>query len=227
MSKPSQFTGDKHAAMRSPLAAAERRLIDTWAPRFPSWIHSHQLTLMTLPWSAGIVLAGWLARTDVRWLWLSSLMIFLQWFTDSFDGTLGKLRGAGLRRWGYFMDHLLDYLFMACLISHYALLAPDPHRALFFILALLYGAFEANSWLEYGATGEFRITFAGIGPTEIRLLFIALNTLIVFTGIGWVVSALPWLLAALALLLCQIVYATQKNIWALDMQEKATAAQHD
>lgn len=219
------FTGSTHAPMRSPLAAAERRFIDANLHRIPPWIGSHHLTLLTLAWSALLVAAAALARAtgSLHWFWLSSLMIFLQWLTDSFDGSLGRARGAGLRRWGYHMDHFLDYIFMACVCGHYALVAGWPGAVWFLLLVPLYAAFEVNSWLEFGATGLFKITYAGLGPTEIRIFFIGVNTAVIFAGIGWAVAALPWFLAVLALLLVAVVWRTQRAIWAMDMAEKAAS----
>lgn len=219
MSTP--FTGDRKEPLVSPLAAIEDRFIRALLPRFPRWVRGDHLTWMTVAWSLGVVLAGWLARSDVRWLWLSSAMLVLQWFTDSFDGKLGKLRGLGLRRWGYFMDHFLDYVFMACVMGHYAFITQEPASTLFLILVPLYGGFEVNSWLEFGATGKFRITYGFVGPTEVRLIFVAVNTAIIFAGVGWLEAAMPYVLAVLAIGLIGIVHGTQRRIRAQDMAEKA------
>ena len=223
MANDTTFTGDRHAPMRSPLATLERRFVDYWTPRFPCLIETHHLTMLTLLWSAIVVLAGWLVvRTGSRhWLWLSSLMLFLQWFTDSFDGSVGRYRDTGLRRWGFYMDHFLDYVFMACVFGQYAFLVPPHSAPLILVMVPLYGAFEVNSWLEYGATGEFHITYGGVGPTEIRLAFILLNTVIIFTGAEWLAQVVPWMIAAGLIGLAFIVARTQKKIWRLDMAEKA------
>jgi hypothetical protein len=45
---------------------------------------------MTILWSAGIVMAGFMARTDMRWLWVFSGCIFLQYVTDMLDGAVGR-----------------------------------------------------------------------------------------------------------------------------------------
>lgn len=215
------FKGDQKAPIVSPLARAEDRFIRFLLPHFPHWIQGNHLTMMTVPWSAGVVLAGWQARESVHWLWLSSLMLVLQWFTDSFDGRLGKLRRLGIRRWGYFMDHFLDYVFMACVMGHYAFFVGEPAATWFLLLVPLYGAFEAVSWLEYGATGSFRITYLYVGPTEIRLVFVIVNTAVIFGGSTWLEASIPYALAALFLGLCGVVFGTQRRIWAMDMAEKA------
>ncbi|NNF64210.1 MAG: hypothetical protein HKN07_08100 [Acidimicrobiia bacterium] len=218
------FQGDQKAPLVSPLAAAEAKLINRLLPHFPRWVHGHHLTLMTIIWSAGVIFAGWRAQESHHWLWLSSAMLFLQWFTDSFDGKLGKLRRVGIRRWGYFMDHFLDYVFMACVMGHYAFFVGDPAALWFLILVPLYGAFEAVSWLEYGATGTFRITYLFMGPTEIRLVFIGLNTAIIVWGTAWLAPALLPALIVLGLALCVVVYTTQRRVWAMDMTERADEA---
>jgi len=218
------FTGDTKAPLRSPLAAGEAKVIEWLLPRVPRWVRGDHLTWMTLAWSAGVVAAGWLARSDLAWLWLSSLLLALQWLTDSLDGKLGKLQGLGLRRWGFFMDHFLDYVFMACVAGHYAFIVPEPASTLFLLLIPLYAGFEVVSWLEFGATGAFRITYLLTGPTEVRLGFIALNTAIIATGsTGWLASAMPWALSFLALALCVVVWRTQRRIRAMDEREKESA----
>ncbi|MCK5801760.1 MAG: hypothetical protein KAI66_02960 [Lentisphaeria bacterium] len=223
MGESQRFTGDKHAPMKSPLAGPETRLINAWTPRFPRWIETYHLTMMTVAWSLLLLLAGWLAaRTGCRhWLWLSSVMLALQWFTDAFDGSIGRYRDTGLRRWGFYMDHFLDYIFMACVFGHYAFLLPPPSASLVLVMVPVYGAFEVNSWLEYGATGEFHITYGGVGPTELRLVFILLNTVIIFAGTAWIAPVLPWALGASLAMLPVLVFKTQRKIWAMDMREKA------
>ena len=94
------FRGDRKAPLRSPLARSERWLIERAVGRFPLWIEGWHLTLLTIVWTAGILGFAFLARHDLRWLWGSSVMLAAQWFTDSFDGALGRLRDFGIPPWG-------------------------------------------------------------------------------------------------------------------------------
>lgn len=217
---PNSFTGDRKAPMRSPLADLEHRLIEAWAPRFPRWIEGYHLTLLTIPWTGGVLAAGCLGRRSLHWLWLRSAMLVLQWFTDSFDGKLGRLRDTGIPRWGFYMDHFLDFLFMSAVFLAYALLLEPGAAFQMVLLMLLYDAMMVSSWLAFGATGRFKITFLGIGPTEIRLLFILINTCLILFGVGWLVVALPWALGVGLVLMCVIVARTQASIWRMDMDEK-------
>jgi archaetidylinositol phosphate synthase len=214
------FTGDKKVPLRSPLAEIERRVIVALTPRFPGWIQGYHLTLMTIPWSLGLVVSGWLARNDLSWLYLASAMHIMQWFTDSFDGALGRHRDTGIPKWGYFMDHFLDYVFTCCVLIGYSFFLEDTGRLLVLLLIPVQGAFNVSSYLSFAATGEFKITFLGIGPTELRMVLILINTAITVFGTAWFVSALPTAFVVMIVALCVVVYRTQKYIWKIDMSDK-------
>jgi len=117
------------------LKPLERRLEPLVLPRIPHWIESPHLTMLTLVWSLLILVFSYLAKDDIRWLWLVSLMIVFQYVTDHYDGKLGKYRNTGLARWGYYMDHLLDYFFLCSLIIGYAFILPEHSR--FQVLSML------------------------------------------------------------------------------------------
>jgi len=228
MAMADPFAGDRKSPMVSPLAGIEKQFIEAWVDRFPPWIQSHQLTMLTVLWTIGVIWFGWLARVNRAWLWASSLMILLQWFTDCFDGALGRRRDAGLVRWGYYMDHFLDFLFMSAIYIGYALMlypgSPNqgPVWAIYvlFALMLLYGAFMVNAFLVFSITNEFKITYLGLGPTEVRLLFILLNLIIIGSGAGFLVALLPWALLLYAFMLFVVVLATHRSIWDLDLRKR-------
>jgi phosphatidylglycerophosphate synthase len=215
------FKGDKKLPLKSPLAKMERTFIDALTPRMPRWIEGYHLTLMTIPLCALCILAGFLARGNRAWLWLASFALVMQWFTDCFDGALGRFRDTGIPKWGYFMDHLLDFVFMCSMLIGYAWLFDGRPRILWLLAIPLFSIFYVNSFLSFAATGDFKITFLGTGPTELRLLLIALNTLIIAGGAHLVAIALPIILPIILAVLCIVVYRSQKFIWNVDMRDKA------
>lgn len=220
MNSKEQFHGDKKLPLKSPLAKIERKFIDYWVPKFPAWIEGYHLTLTTILWSVGLILFGYLAKQDLRWLWFSSGMAFLQWFTDSFDGALGRYRDTGIPKWGFYMDHLLDFVFMCAILIGYAMLFEGLSRNICFILIPLFGTFMVSSYLSFAATTEFKITFLGMGPTELRLFIIVLNAFIISFGTGFMEKALPFIPAVTLIALVIVVYRTQKYIWQIDMDDK-------
>jgi archaetidylinositol phosphate synthase len=208
------------SSLFSPL---ERRLAARVVPRIPGWLGTHHLTLMTLAWCAGLVLFGYLARGDRRWLWGSSVMIALQWVTDFFDGKVGKHRDTGLVKWGFYMDHLLDFVFLCAVLGGYALVLPErAHLGLFLVLAV-FGGFMVNSFLAFAATGRFHISHGKLGPTEFRLALVIINALAALYGTRLMGKALPYVAAGGFVALCLLAYRTQRELRRRDMEHKRHA----
>ncbi len=211
------FAGDKKIG-GSILGPLEQRAIRYLIPKIPGWIHGYHLTYTTLLWSGSIVLFSYLAQNNIHWLWLVSFMIFCQYVSDSLDGSLNKHRKLGLIRWGYYMDHFLDYIFLCSILIGYSFLFNDKFNTLFFLLAV-FGAFMVNSYVSFSATNEFKIVYLKIGPTEVRFLFIIINTLLIFFHKTYLVGFLPYVLVFATLGLIVTVYQTQKEIWEKDIEK--------
>lgn len=213
------FGGDQKVGV-SILGPIEQRFIRWAAPRVPSWLRSHHLTLATIPICIGIVACGYLARTDERWLLASAGLIFIQWLTDSLDGAVGRLRNEGLVRWGYYMDHLLDYAFLVAILTGYMLLLPAEFVRVQFLVLGIFAGFMISSFLAFGASNQFRISHLGIGPTEIRIVFIVINVLLVMYGKTNLRWSLPYVLGIAFIGLLIVVYRTQKELWDHDKNNK-------
>lgn len=218
------FAGDKKVG-RNFFAAFEKNLTTRFTPKIPSWIETYHLTLTTVLWSIGAVVFGYLASLNIFWLIGMSAMIVLQYITDLFDGAVGRYRNTGLIKWGYYMDHFLDYVFLCSLLIGYAFIIPKQFTDMhFFILALL-GSFMVSSYLAFAATNRFRISYVGVGPTEIRFLFIAINILLMIFGKTYMAWTIPGVLVLALCALIYVVYQTQKEIWLMDMEAKKKSQQ--
>ncbi|XOF35353.1 MAG: CDP-alcohol phosphatidyltransferase family protein [Candidatus Electrothrix sp. YB6] len=214
-----KFGGDKKVG-HSLLNGPETRLKNWAVPKIPAGIETYHLTLTTLLWSLINVLAGFAARDKLNMLWLVSLMIVLQYLTDLFDGELGRQRETGLIKWGFYMDHFLDYIFLCSLVFVGYMIAPAGLEIWYFALVVVLGGFMVNSFLAFGATNEFQIYYYGIGPTETRVVFILINIFIVFFGTKQFAVLLP---ATVLLCLVGLVINTfqiQQRLWKDDMQIK-------
>ena len=74
------------------LAPLEKRVLLWLAARLPWWVHSDHLTSLAL---AAMLLAGLsyrLARTSEAGLLLAVAFLAVNWFGDSLDGTLARVR---------------------------------------------------------------------------------------------------------------------------------------
>ena len=219
MQQSSDFAG-AHKTNNSFLSPLERRLAPIVIPRIPLWLETQHLTMLTLLWSLLILLFSFLAARNLRWLWMVSVMIALQWVTDHYDGKVGKHRNTGLVRWGYYMDHLLDYFFLCSVIIGYAFILPERSRLQLLLLLALFAAYDFSTFLAFSALDELKISHLKFGPTEFRLALIIINGLLISFGTRHMVSGLKWVNAGAAVGLCLMIYTTQKHIWQLDMESR-------
>jgi phosphatidylglycerophosphate synthase len=156
----------------SVLAAAEKRLLIWIAHRLPGWLNSDHLTALGAVAMAGTAAAFAAASIDARWLALVPVLLAVNWFGDSLDGTVARVRNQQRPRYGFYLDHVVDIANTTMLFAGLALsglCSPWIAMALMVGYLLLCG----ESFLATHALGVFRISFAGMGPTELRLLLSA------------------------------------------------------
>jgi phosphatidylglycerophosphate synthase len=157
---------------RSPLAEAEKRLLIRLAHRLPSSIHSDHLTGLAL---LSMLAAGAAFAAIPRTAWAAAAFIALlalNWFGDSLDGTVARVRHRQRPRYGFYVDHVVDLIGTAALLVGMAasgMMTP----VLAFALLATYFMVAAESFLGTHALGIFRMSFAGFGPTELRILLAA------------------------------------------------------
>ncbi len=202
------------------LTPLERRLAVRVLPRIPSWLETYHLTMLTIVWSGMILFFSYLAKNDLRWLWGVSAMVAMQYVTDHYDGKIGKYRGTGLVRWGYYMDHLLDYFFLCSVIVGYSFILPERSRFQILIMLAIFAGYEVSTFLAFAATDRLKISYLKFGPTEFRLALIVINGLLVQYGTRTMVNGLKYVNIGAAIGLALMIYRTHKIIWALDMEHK-------
>jgi phosphatidylglycerophosphate synthase len=154
---------------RSVLAAAEKRALIWMAERLPRRIGSDHLTALGAVAMAGTG-AAFAAASLAPWtLWLVPATLAINWFGDSLDGTVARVRNAQRPRYGFYVDHVVDVVNSTVLFTGLALSGlstPWVAQALLVMYLLL----AAESFLATHALGVFRISFAGFGPTELRII---------------------------------------------------------
>jgi archaetidylinositol phosphate synthase len=159
-------------------SGAEKRLLVWMARRLPSWVNSDHLTLLAL---AAMALAGAgyaLAGYDRRALWLVVAALALNWFGDSLDGTLARVRRVERPRYGFYVDHVLDIVGITLLVAGLSCSGfMNPILALALLAAYLLVAGEV--FLATAVQHVFRMSFAFFGPTELRIV-LAIGTIALF-----------------------------------------------
>jgi archaetidylinositol phosphate synthase len=156
------------------LAAAEKRSLIWIAERLPEWVSSDHLTALGF---VALIAAGgayWFASIN-RWSLIAVIpLLAINWFGDSLDGTLARVRNKQRPRYGFYVDHILDAtgtFFLMSGIALSGLLTP----AVAFAFLIVYLLLSIEIYLATYALGTFKLSFYSFGPTELRILLIVGN----------------------------------------------------
>src|SRR2546427_12672149 len=188
--------------MRFLLAEPEGRILRVLATRVPRSFRWNHLPAIGLIGPAGAGTAYALTTYNPAWLWVASAMLVLNWLGDSLDGTLARVRGTQRPKYGYYLDHVVD-AFSTAVIGLGIGLSPYVDLGLALGLVVVYLALSINVYLESSVFGVFKIAYGRIGPTEVRLLLVILNTMLAVAPLLQIKGPLPirvvanWTLAIL------------------------------
>jgi phosphatidylglycerophosphate synthase len=204
--------------LRSFTANYEKKLLIALAKRMPAWIGPDHLTALGAVSMAGAGLCYRLvAVTPLAFLGVNAFL-FLNWFGDSLDGTLARVRNKQRPRYGFYVDHLVDAfgaIFLLGGLASSGLVAPFAALALLIAYLLL----QIHIALKAHTTRVFQIAFGGVGGTEARILVGVVNLGLM----SWpaLVSALtPMVWAAVLALVVLVVADGIATGRALDREER-------
>lgn len=174
------MTNTKADAVRiqtSVLNALEKKVLVWLAERQPKWMTSDILTYIgtfgSVVIAAGYILSAW----NINFLWLSSLGFVINWYGDSLDGTLARVRKTQRPVYGYYIDHTVDCINEFIMFIGIGL-SGLMHFSLAMVILAVYFMLTINVSINAHLKKEFRLTYAKLGPTEFRILAIIANTIL-------------------------------------------------
>ncbi|MBN1924757.1 MAG: CDP-alcohol phosphatidyltransferase family protein [Prolixibacteraceae bacterium] len=164
---------------KSVLSRAEKRLLIWIAQRLPESIKPDHLTAIGL---FGSLLTGTgyvLTNFGAGFLWLASFGFVLNWFGDSLDGTLARVRKKQRPLYGFFIDHNVDAITTLIICVGAGI---SPYVSLDVSLLVMGGYFMLSifTYINTYLNNTFKISYNGFGPTEFRIAVIIVNTLFYF-----------------------------------------------
>ena len=220
---------DATADEAAPRPLAKRRVNDIWLGRFerwalprmaaalPAWVTPDGLTAVAIAGALVSAVAYALAGDDLDWLWVASFGLVVHWWGDSLDGTVARVRQIRRERYGFFVDHQCDAVSAVALAVG---MGAGSLMRMEVALAICVGVLMLMLLVNMVtiARDVFKISFSGVGPTELRLAAVALNTAAWAVGPReFVVAGRPWTLfdlvgaAVAALLAALYVVATVRE----------------
>jgi phosphatidylglycerophosphate synthase len=161
------------------LSSIEKKALIWLAQRMPRWLNSDHLTTLGFLSLAAVGLSYWNSRHSKAGLVFAIVFFVLNWFGDSLDGTLARVRNRQRPRYGFYVDHVLDafgsvFVFAGLAVSGYM----SERIAVGLLVAYLLLSIEV--YLTTHTIGKFHLSFAAFSPTELRLLLIAGNLALLY-----------------------------------------------
>ncbi|HEX7875753.1 MAG TPA: CDP-alcohol phosphatidyltransferase family protein [Sphingobium sp.] len=165
------------------LAANERRLLNWLCHRMPGCVTPDRLTATGML-GALMIFAGYAASNiGPLWLLLAIAGYVVQWFGDSMDGSLARYRHIERPSYGYFIDHSCDGLATLLILAG---IGVSPFVTMDVAMVALSGylLLSIHAYLSARVLGEFKLSYLSAGPTELRLMLIALTVMMMVLGSG-------------------------------------------
>lgn len=161
------------------LNSLEKKALTCIAKHTPAWVTSDMCTYFGLV--AAILYAAfcWLAEVNVNFFWASSFCLIMNWAGDSLDGTMARVRNTQRPKYGFFIDHTIDAL-TTCLFCLGLGLSPLMKLSISLFIMGGYLCMSIYTYLSTIIIGKFRLTYAKLGPTEMRLIIIAVCILYIY-----------------------------------------------
>jgi archaetidylinositol phosphate synthase len=204
------------------LAAAEKRVLIWMAEHMPAWVNSDHLTVLGFgaQIAAGVCYA--FAGYDRRLLLTAIICLAVNWFGDSLDGTLARVRQQQRPRYGFYVDHMIDSIGATAMMGGLAL-SGFMHPVIAIGLLIAFLLLSIQSYLATYTLGEFHLSMWHFGPTELRVL-LAVGNLAAFRW-AWVIHGRFRLFdiggtTGLAVMLLMLVVVCVKNTVRLYREER-------
>ena len=151
--------------------AAEKKALKWLADRQPGWVTSNTMTFIGFIGSLLIAAGFILSNLGVGWLWLAIGGFILNWYGDSLDGTLARVRNAQRPLFGYYLDHGMDIINELLMFIGVGL-SPWVHLNIALLALVFYLALTVAQNINVHLRQEFNLTYAKLGPTEFRIIVI-------------------------------------------------------
>jgi archaetidylinositol phosphate synthase len=206
------------------LAGAEKRVLVWMAERLPAWVNSDHLTILgfTAQIATGVCYA--LAVRDRRMLLAAVVCLAVNWFGDSLDGTLARVRQQQRPRYGFYVDHIIDSIGAVAMMGGLAL-SGYMHPVIAIGLLIAFLLLSIQSYLATYTLGEFHLSLWRFGPTELRVLLVAGN--LAALRWAWVIHGRYRLFdiggaIGLAVMLLMLLVVSLKNTVRLYREERVS-----
>ena len=169
------------------LASGERRLLTWFAAHMPQWVTPDVLTVVGFIGAVAVGAGYALSSFHPGWLWLSITAFVINWFGDSLDGSLARFRRIERPVFGYFIDHSTDSLGNMIIMLGIGL-SPFVRLDVAMFGLAGYLLLSIHTFIAARVVDEFRLSYMAGGPTELRIVLIAMSLCMLAFGTDTVLA---------------------------------------
>ena len=159
------------------LRSSEQKSIAYLVQRVPKWLTSDGLTAI------GFFANIYIGVCFVLALYISDIFLLLSlpgfiinWYGDSLDGRLAYYRKIPRKWYGFSLDVTVDWVGLSMIGLGFFIYALPEWKWLGFVFVVLYGWEMITAQLRYNITGKYSIDSGILGPTELRIILMAIIT---------------------------------------------------
>ena len=153
---------------------AEKKLLIKWAKKLPLFFTPDRLSIIALIAAFLTGLSYYLTNFSKWWLIVASVFLILHWWADSLDGTVARVRKITRERYGYYIDHIFDMISVFLIVFGMGL-SPSLNMLWALGVIIVYYLVSINTYLAAYTQGRFKFAYGKLGPTEVRIIIIAVN----------------------------------------------------
>ncbi len=180
-----EYKRDEQDAVNTAITAnAEEKAKEYICPRIPEWMSPDHLTVIgvigILISAIGFIL-GFFNRV---WLFLVPLGLVINWFGDSFDGSIARYRKRTRPNYGYYIDKIVDSVAII-MFSLGIGLSGFVKIEIALLLAVMYLAMMMHVDLVVHVQNKAQNSFGMFGPTEIRIIGILFTMVMYFVPVTY------------------------------------------
>lgn len=151
------------------LYSIEKKCLVWLAERMPAWVSPDHLTVLGLFAMLMTGVSYWVSRFNRLALLGSIFWLAVNWFGDSLDGTLARVRQKLRPRYGFYVDHVADAFGTFFLLAGFAL-SGFMHPMVAMAVLIAYFMLNIEVYLATYTLGTFRLSFWKFSPTELRIV---------------------------------------------------------
>lgn len=163
---------------------AEEKAKEWICPRIPEWINPDHLTVLGY---IGMIITGLGFVFGFMNKWFILLIPFgllVNWFGDSFDGSIARYRKKTRPKYGYYIDKIVDAVAVITLTLGVGF-SGFFKIEIALLFASIYLALMSHVDLVTHVQGQNRNAFGLLGPTEVRIIGVLFSIYMFFSKVHY------------------------------------------